>query len=127
MLWDPVAIPQGSPPLGLPAIQLLSVPLLPLHHGSMSDVPWHLWHRPDGKYQEMRLVHNPGDRVRVIAGRFKGQTVTITHRDGQAHDDEGRLTENVGYGVETDDARFAVIAWDAVEGHPTPETAWWLK
>ena len=28
---------------------------------------------------------------------------------------------------QVDDGSFAVIAWDAVEGHPTPETAWWLQ
>jgi hypothetical protein len=75
----------------------------------------------------MRRVHSPGDRVKVIAGRFKGQMVKIEHMEGQVPDDEGRLTENVGYGVQLGNGRWAVIAWDAVEGHPTPETAWWLQ
>ena len=93
----------------------------------MIDVPWYLWNRPNGGWRDMRYVYFRGNQVRVIAGRFRGETVTITHRDGQVPDDEGRLTENVGYGVETNDGRWAKIAWDDVEGHPTPETAWWLQ
>ena len=91
------------------------------------DVPWYLWHRPNGGWRDMRRVHSPGDHVRVIAGRFKGQTVTIEHMEGQVRDAEGRVTENVGYGVQVESGKWATVAWDAVEGHPTPETAWWLQ
>ena len=91
------------------------------------DALWYLWHSPNDGWRDMRYVYFRGDRVKVIDGRFKGETVTIIHRDGQVPDGEGRATENVGYCVETDDGKFAVTAWDAVEGHPTPETAWWLQ
>ena len=90
----------------------------------MADVPWHLWHRPDGKYQEMRLVHRPGAMVKVIRGPYAGQAVKIEHMEGQIQDEDGRLVDEVGYGVQLESGKWVTVAWDTVEGHPTPETEW---
>ena len=65
--------------------------------------------------------------VEVIRGPYTGQTVKIEHMEGQIQDEDGRLVDEVGYGVQLESGKWATVAWDAVEGYPTPETAWWLR
>ena len=80
----------------------------------MTSIPWYLQPMPNGKYRDIRIIHNVGSMLQVVSGPYAGHTVLVCHITGQVAAEGGGLVDMPGYGVVLENGKAATVAWDAV-------------
>ena len=80
----------------------------------MTDIQPFLRRLPDGRWEDTRLVYQPGTRIRITGGLYGGYEAEVESLVGMVQGD-GNWIPEPGYNAKLESGKYITIQWNLAE------------